>query len=323
MNIVTLKQKKELIISIFGEGIPSSDGNDIAVYCPICKKSPKIKKKRKLSIAIETGMYHCWVCEAKGKSLTYFVKKNISNFQDIEKLKEYFGNEKEIEEEIEEKIKIELPADFKLVALSNTRESNNIKKYLYSRGMSENDLLKFKVGYSLSFEFRQKAIFPSLNEDLEINFYLTRIVNDEITKYSKYKNCDASKKDIIFNEYLIDWNKPVVIVEGIFDAVKAGDNAIPILGSWIDNSYELFKKIIKNNTPVILGLDPDAKNKEIKIAQYFYENGIDVKITDNHEKDLGDMTKEEVKIILNDAKSFDNIRRMRYLIQGIKSGSLY
>lgn len=45
MHIITLKQKKDLIVSIFGEGSTSGDGKDIAVFCPICKKSPKSKKR--------------------------------------------------------------------------------------------------------------------------------------------------------------------------------------------------------------------------------------------------------------------------------------
>ena len=54
MHIITLKQKKDLIVSIFGEGTTSGDGKDIAVFCPTCKKSPKSKKKRKLSISLST-----------------------------------------------------------------------------------------------------------------------------------------------------------------------------------------------------------------------------------------------------------------------------
>ncbi len=65
------------------------------------------------------------------------------------------------------------------------------------------------------------------------------------------------------------------------------------------------------------------KHKEIKIAKLFYQNGIDVKIINNSDKDLGDYTREEVKNLILNAKPFDNMERMRYLISGIKSGSMY
>ena len=320
MNIVTLKQKKELIISAFGEGIMSGDGKDIAVFCPVCRKSPKAKKKRKLSVAIETGIYHCWVCESKGKSLAWFIRKNLPNFKEIDKVREFFGGEKSEDEE--EAVIVSLPEDFRLVAVSNTPTANFIKDYLSHRGMNEEDLYRFKAGYSFEYGFENRVIFPSLDENLDVNFYVTRTVDDEVT-FAKYKNCDASKKDIIFNEHQIDWTSPVVLVEGIFDAVKAGKNSIPVLGSWVDMSYAVFRKIVENKTPVVLGFDPDVKDKEIKVAKLLFQNGIDVSIIENSDKDLGDFTKEEVKNLIHSAKPFDNMQRMRYLISGIKSGSMY
>jgi len=322
MHIITLKQKKDLIVSIFGEGITSGAGKDIAVFCPTCKKSPKSKKKRKLSISIETGIYHCWVCESKGKSLAKFIKYEIPNFKDLEKVREFFGSEIVEGTTVEEEIRLSLPEDFRLVALDNNRSSRIIKKYLFNRGMSEEDLYRFKVGYSEEFGFDNRAIFPSFDADLDLNFYVTRTVDQKI-KFAKYRNCDASKKDIIFNEHLVDWKKPVTIVEGIFDAVKAGNNAIPVLGSWIDMQHQVFKKLIQNQTDVFLGFDPDAKEKEIKVAKSLMSHGINVKLIQNTEKDLGDMSKEEVKNLIQNAKHYDNMERMRYLISGIKSGSLY
>jgi len=322
MHIITLKQKKDLIVSIFGEGSTSGDGKDIAVFCPICKKSPKAKKKRKLSIAIDTGVYHCWVCEAKGKSLAKLIKYEIPNFKDLEKVREYFGSEIVEGEDPEEVIKISLPEDFRLVVLDNNRASRLIKKYLLNRGMTEEDLYRFKVGYSEEFGFDNRAIFPSFDENLDLNFFVTRSI-DEKVKFAKYRNCDASKKDIIFNEHLINWKKPVILVEGIFDAVKAGHNSIPVLGSWTDMNHQVFKKLIINQSDVLLGFDPDAQDKEMKIAKNLFQHGLNVKIIQNKDKDLGDLTHEEVKNLIQNAKPFDNIERMRYLIGGIRSGSIY
>jgi len=321
MNIITVKQKKELLISVFGEGNLSGDGKDIAFFCPVCRKSPKSKKKRKLSIEIETGVYHCWVCESKGKSLTWFVKKNVPEFKDLDRMREYFGGEKSAEKEEEEFI-LQLPDDFKLIALSSSPIANVMRDYLFDRGMNEEDLYRFKAGYSLEYNFKDRVIFPSLDNNLELNFYVTRTISEEV-KFAKYRNCDASKKDIIFNEHLIDWSEPVILVEGIFDAVKAGKQAIPVLGSWVDMSYYVFKKIVQNKTDVILGFDPDVKNKEMKIAKLFFQNSVNVKIIENYDKDLGDLSKEEVKNLILNAKPFDNMQRMRYLISGIKSGSMY
>ena len=323
MNITTLKQKKDLIVSAFGKGIVSNNEKDIAVSCPVCKKSPREKGKKKLSISIENGIYHCWVCEAKGRSLARFIRINIPSFKNIEKVVNYFGFEKEEKQEQAAAI-LSLPEDFKLVGSSSSRTSKFIKRYLHKRGLSQSDLFKFKIGYSFEYEFTNRIIFPSFDNNLELNFYVSRICNEEENiKYGKYKNCDGSKKDIIYNEHQIDWDLPIVVVEGIFDSVKAGTNSVPILGSWLDQSYHLFREIVDKKSDVVLCLDPDAKNKEIKIAQKLFEYGVNVKIAGRTEEDLGAMDKKEVKILIDNAKPFDNIKRMRYLISGIKSGSMY
>ncbi len=322
MSIFTIKQKKDLIVSIFGEGPVSSNGKDIAVHCPICRKSPKIKKKKKLSIAIETGVYHCWVCEAKGKNIARFVQINYPNYKDLEKIRDYFNIKSKKEEAQELDKRVFLPQDFRLVATSNSKQSLYISKYLRNRGLEKNDLLKYKAGYSFENAFKNRVVFPSFDKDLNLNFYVTRTCDPNI-QFLKYKNCGASKKDIIFNEYLIEWDRPIILVEGIFDAIKAGDNAVPILGSWIDKNYLLFQRIVEKRASVILCLDPDAKDKEMKIAKNLFQHGIEVKLLQNKEQDLGDMNKKDVKNLISNAKHFDNMQRMRYLISGIKSGSVY
>ena len=319
MELVTLKQKKDLIVSIFGDGLTSSNGKDIAVACPVCKKSPKVKKKKKLSIVIETGVYHCWVCETKGKNIARFVQVNYPNNKQIDRFKEYFGGFKE--EVLQQEISLKLPDDFKLLATSRSKQSNFIKDYLFKRGFNEDDLFRFKAGFSFEPGFENRVIFPSFDENLNLNFYLTRVC--EKTKYQQYKNCKASKRDIIFNEHSIEWDRPVIIVEGIFDSLKAGSNSVPILGSWIDEKYKLFRKIIESNASVVLALDPDVQEKQMKIAKRLINYGINVSYVSNIQKDLGDMTKKEAQNCILNAKPFDNMERMRYLISGIKSGSMY
>ena len=77
MDIVTYKEKLNLITGIFGDGVVSRDGNNISVQCPICKKSTKQSNKKKLSISLETGVYHCWVCETKGKNTRLLLGSRI------------------------------------------------------------------------------------------------------------------------------------------------------------------------------------------------------------------------------------------------------
>jgi hypothetical protein len=97
-------------------------------------------------------------------------------------------------------------------------------------------------------------------------------------------------KDIIFNELLIDWEREVTLVEGVFDAIVAGENSIPLLGSTLREDSRLFRKIVKNDTPVLLGLDADAHKKAMKLVKALLAYDIEVRLMDTSGyKDIGEM----------------------------------
>ena len=88
----------------------------------------------------------------------------------------------------------------------------------------------------------------------------------------------------------IDFEQPLVIVEGVFDAINAGGNIVPILGSTLDEQHPLFQKIIEHNTTIYLALDHDAQKKEVSIARSLRAYGIDVyKINTKGYQDVGVM----------------------------------
>ena len=123
-------------------------------------------------------------------------------------------------------------------------------------------------------------------------------------------NSWGSRKALIFNELYVDFSEEIMIVEGVFDAIKS-KNAVPILGSTIRETSKLFKRIVQNDTPVLLALDPDAKKKTEAIKKMFLKYGIEVRqLKYEDERDLGDMTKKEVKILSEKAKlvnSYDSL----------------
>jgi hypothetical protein len=110
----------------------------------------------------------------------------------------------------------------------------------------------------------------------------------------KYKNPQSSK-NIAFNELFTNWNDDLVIVEGVFDAINAG-NAVPILGSTLRNDSDLLRKIVRNDTPCYIALDPDAANKERKIIAMLLRYDVEIyKVDVKGYEDVGSMPKEEFK----------------------------
>ena len=91
---------------------------------------------------------------------------------------------------------------------------------------------------------------------------------------------------------MIDWDRPVTIVEGVFDAIIA-ENSIPLLGSTLSERSKIFSKIIKNCKEVYLALDSDASDKEMKIIKKLMEYGIiTYKVDTSGYEDVGEMSKE-------------------------------
>ena len=317
--MITVKEKIRLIESCFGEARITADNKNAVVFCPACKTQGK--DKRKLAIGIDKGMYHCWVCEVKGQNIGQLALKYALQKKAATDLYTYFKGDKDEQLPEEERKIVELPEDFRLIGSSGRHEAKLARAYLKNRGYTEQDIWKFRVGTSNEYQFRNRVIFPSFDAEQNLNYYTARsILPDE---KRRYHNCLASRKDIIFREFDLDFTQEMILVEGVFDLLHTPWNSTCILGSWIDSKYRIFQEIIKYQTPVVLCLDKDAADKTQKIAKSLSAFCVPVKISYHGDKDFGDMTKEEVEFCLKSAKPYDNVDRISYLIKGISSGSIF
>ena len=85
----------------------------------------------------------------------------------------------------------------------------------------------------------------------------------------------------------------MILVEGVFDAVVAG-NSVPILGSSLREGSALVRRVVENDTPVYLALDADAEKKALEIIKQFLEYDVELYKVDIHPfSDVGEMSKEE------------------------------
>ena len=271
-----------------------------AFNCPFCNH-----RKPKLEINLATNdqgqnPWECWVCETKGRtirSLLYQLK--IPKNQASEILR-YVPKGSEVE--YKGISIIELPKELKLLkdASPTSFLANKIKNYLYERGFTEYDFIKYNVGYCTSGEYGGRIIIPSYSESNQLNYFIARTYENA---YHKYKNPEISK-DIIFFENLINWNQPVILCEGVFDAIAIKRNAIPILGKSL--SQKLIKKIISSNTKdIYVALDLDARNKALKISQQFLNYGKRVFLVDLTDKDPSDMGFKNFTELVQTAQELD------------------
>ena len=162
-------------------------------------------------------------------------------------------------------------------------------RYLLDRGYKKEDIVMWKVGYCSSGEYAGRVVVPSFNDNGDINYFVARSYAD---KFPKYMNPKVSK-DIVFNELYLDWNKDIILVEGVFDAMKA-KNSIPLLGSTLNQKSNLFKKIVYYEPDVYIALDPDAEKKASQLIENLIQYDLNLfKIDVEGFGDVGEMTKEQ------------------------------
>jgi len=322
--MLTNSERLKKIEACFGPGKISASGNNVSVVCLTCHDAGNFTKKKKLSIEIETGVYHCWVCEAKGANPGRLAMKSssCSNLVGAKSLFQIYQKKTEKVEEIVKEEHAKLPGDFKLVFnLENDKNFRLHYAYLKNRGMNNITMKRLRIGVSDEYAFKNRVIFPSFDTDQRLNYFVSRTIDPSETY--KYKNFKGKKKEVIFREIDLDFSKELILTEGVFDLMHCPENSTCILGSWLDENYKLFQKIIKNKTPVILCLDPDAKEKSLKIAKSLSEYCVDVKISQHIKDDFGSMTKKEVHSHILNAKRYDITDRIGYLIGDICSGSIF
>ena len=190
----------------------------------------------------------------------------------------------------ESKERVEFPPQFLSLASKNLPATAKFAyRYLRGRGVTDDDIVRWKIGYCFDGEYRNRIVIPSFDDDGDINYFAARSYNGDSYKY---KNPRASK-NIIFNELFVDWSADLTIVEGAFDAIVAG-NAVPILGSTLRKDSRLLRKIVLNDTPIYLALDPDAIEKERRLIQMLLTYDIELyKINILGYEDVGAMSKED------------------------------
>ncbi len=317
------KEKIDFIQKVFGPCIVSSDGVNVAVQCPNCDSNNQTKKK--LSIRLDTDVCHCWVCGLKSRSLAPIIRK----FYSRSNLEEYYHRFKErvvssFEPDETQEIKVSIPMGFKLLAPSRTvidPDFRSVLRYLKKRGLNQRALWYHRLGTCTSGRFRRRVIIPSFDFEGRLNYYVGRSIDNEENR--RYINAQVPKVDIIFNELNIRWDQELTIVEGPFDLMKCNDNATCLLGSGLSNESKLFNRIITHQTPVLLGLDPDMKDKIQKISKKLSEFNVSVRILDVGEKDdVGEMTRQEFENARINAQLWSQDDMIFHMIDSIGSSSM-
>jgi DNA primase len=214
----------------------------------------------------------------------------------------------------------ELPEEY--FPLSVPRDSFKYRQaleyVLNNRKISMEEIKDYNIGYTEEGTHKLRIIIPSYNNLGKVNYFEARAYWDKITmNYLKPKNPD--KNDIIFFESRINWDLPVFLVEGVFDAMRI-PNAIPMLGK--SPSYYLITKLIEHNSRVVLCLDEDAITDAYEIYEDLSSLGLDMFFVDMTGKaDVSKMYEDHgKKAIIELLKTVQKLNFQMYFQKLLKYG---
>jgi hypothetical protein len=323
--VVTTSDKVRFYESVFGSGKLDSPCRNFYVCCPIC--DPKDRSKKKRAILVENDSNHCWVCGFKSRSIAslvaeYGTREQLQDYKQrfmSEEARRRFEKRKGDAEENTAPAPLKLPEDFTLLVEANARDHDVISlyRYLIARGITEEDMWRYRIGCSGERRWSRRAIVPSFDAQGELNYFTGRA--SDAQRY-RYDGPSVDKVSIIFNELDVDWSKRVVLCEGPFDLMKCGDNAVPLLGSTLSPKSALFAKLVTNRTPVVLVLDSDMKVRAWKYARMLTSYDLEVSILEV-EDDPGEMTKEAFAAALSGAVPYTEKADFQVRIDRLRSVS--
>jgi DNA primase len=285
----------DLLLNIFGEPHNHNDlRGQISFDCPVCSYDIKGLDhgdgKGNLEINYTQQVYKCWVCSEThgthghlGKIIEKYGSKSDIQMYDVIRPDEYTKDDRKYK-------KLELPKEYNRILDVSDKypPRQQAYNYLKKRGVTEEIIKKYDIGFATDGEYGGRIIVPSYDLSGKLNYFVGRSYNPRAR--NKYKNPEAPKELLIFNESRINWFEDIWLVEGVFDSFFV-NNSIPLLGKILsDTLWEtLYEKALSD---IIVCLDSDAWEDAKRIFSKLnggklYGKIKIVKLPDG--KDLGDL----------------------------------
>ena len=273
--------------------------------------------KPKLQVNIQTGKWHCWVSNQGGHNLYQLFKKAGAGYNDFKELNKLLGDvsfyKKDNDTTTDD---VRLPQEYK--SLSDPFDTSLIKehaiRFLRKRGITKEDITRYNLGYCQSGKYNNRIIIPSYDSKGQLNYFVGR---DFYSSNFKYMNPPNVAKDVIGFDLYINWSLPIILVEGVFDAMSVKSNSIPLFGKTI--LPKLYKKIVEKKVKdIFIILDSDAFDDAIRMTEKFVNEGINVNFVKLDGQDPNDLGYKKMITKINNSLPMDFKQIMEMKLYGKK-----
>jgi len=273
-----------LVNGVLGTGKRTARGNQ-AYTCPFCHHHKPKLEVNFTENSEGVNQWACWSCGKKGKSIKSLFKQvqvDASYFQELSKLvKNVSLNDiGEIKQ-----VLLELPKEYKSFINNKDIIARHAFTYLKRRDITKQDILKYNIGYCNSGQYAKMIVIPSYDANGKLNYFTAR--SFEKDPYTKYRNPETSR-DIIPFELFVNWDLPIILCEGPFDAMAIKRNAIPLFGKNIQPS--LMKRLVESKVQKIyIALDNDAVKQALGFCEQLLDIGKEVYLVELQGKDPSEL----------------------------------
>jgi len=268
MNFTDILNSKQI------EWHPGGKDGEISICCPFCLDQGETEDtKYRLGINILSKKAHCFNCEWSSKENTFNKVLEKLNIED---------DDEEIEEvqikKDKEEIDGKLPETFELL-YPKKKDKDFIKAYDYlrQRGISNNQIEQYKIGFCLGGKYSNRIIFPIYLKH-KLQCFIGRDFTDK--QELRYKNSKGEKTLYGIPKHRLD---TALLVEGVIDKLSAEHvlDKIDIIGIPGRTLKDTDIKLLEGYKEIIRVPDDDGPGLRgtLKDAKKLQEAGFDTYIS--------------------------------------------
>ena len=293
------------------------NGVQATYHCPFCTDKNLVTNKLEIAVGgARIGNYHCWRCDTKGGSFGSLLYKLQAPPHYRDSILKLTGDIRMARYATSDVSFVHLPNEFHpMHQPKKTPEYKNALVYLKRRGITREDILRYNIGYCESGEYESHVIIPSYDAKGALNFFMGR------RYYTDDPGIPHKKPDVSMNvigfESFVNYDAPLNLCEGVFDAIAIRNNAIPLFGKFPQpalltrmNEYHVKR--------VNLVLDLDAEKDSVKAYERLKRQVPsleEIAIVRLSGKDPSKLGFVQTHTLIRNAIEFDETDLLRYKLQ--------